>query len=118
MDTSPVPPLKNTCIPVEGLFYYDPLLTAVVMLRVLRIYVNSALAYGFTRAVTYDYKSSKRYYNDKTGESEDKEMLLVDKIGRISGMTAAAILLWPGMIGEDLARLECAVKGKDPKEYQ
>ena len=85
---------------------------------VLRLYVNSALAYGFTRAVTYDYESSKQYYNDRTGRREEKEMLLVDKLGTVSSKTVSAILLWPGMLGEDLARLECAVKGKDPKEYQ
>jgi hypothetical protein len=93
----------------------------VAMMRaVLRMYVTSTMAYGFTRAVTYAYESSKRYYKGKTGECETKERLLVDKIGTISGMTVtvAAILVWPGMLGEDLARVECLVKGKDPKEYQ
>jgi hypothetical protein len=85
---------------------------------VLRLYVNGALVYGFTRAVTYDYESSKRYYNEKTGKKEEKEMLIVNKLGTISGKTVSAIILWPGMLGEDLARLECALRGKDPKEYQ
>lgn len=86
--------------------------------RALRLYVNGALAYGFTRAVTYDYESSKQYYNDKTGREEKKEMLLVDKLGTVWGKTVSTLIFWPGMLGADLARLECAVKGKDPREYQ
>ncbi len=68
--------------------------------------------------MTYDYQSTKKYYNKITYESEVKDMLLVDKIGRISGNTCAALIAWPAMLGEDLAKLECAVKGKDVKEYQ
>ena len=80
--------------------------------------MNTCLAYGFTRAVTYDYKDTKKYYNDRTGVYETKEMLLTDKIGQITGKTCAALIVWPGMLGEDLARLECAVKGRDAREYQ
>lgn len=91
---------------------------SVVCRVVLRVYVNTCLSYGFTRSVTYDFKDTKKYYNRNTGELEKKDMLLVDKIGRISRQTFAAVFLWPGMLGEDLARLECAVKGKDVREYQ
>ena len=84
----------------------------------LRLYCGATIAYGFTRASTYDYKSSIEYYNAKTGKCEHKEMLLVDKIGIIARRTAAAVVLWPTMLGEDMTRLECAFKGKDPKEYQ
>ena len=80
---------------------------------VLRAYFNTALVYGFARAVTYDYKGSKKYYNDNTRTYENKEMLLVDKIGRVSTNTLAAVLAWPFMLGDDLARLECTIKGKD-----
>jgi hypothetical protein len=90
----------------------------VVCRVVFRAYVNTCLAYGFTRSVTYDYKGTKKYYNRNTCEREEKDMLLVDKIGRITGGTCAALIMWPGMVGEDLARLECAVKGKDVREYQ
>ncbi len=45
-------------------------------------------------------------------------MLLADKVGRIAGNTCVALIVWPGLLGEDLARLECAVKGKDVREYQ
>ncbi len=68
--------------------------------------------------MTYDYKGTKRYYNEVTDRREEKDMLLVDKIGRITGGTCAALIMWPGMVGEDLARLECAVRGKDVGEYQ
>lgn len=68
--------------------------------------------------MTYDYKNTKKYYNEITGRYEVKDMLLIDKIGRISGSTCAAGFFWPGMLGEDLARLECAAKGKDTREYQ
>jgi hypothetical protein len=83
-----------------------------------RVYFRTCLAYGFTRSVTYDYKGTKKYYNEVTEKREEKDMLLVDKIGRITGSTCAALVMWPGMLGEDLARLECAVKGKDAREYQ
>jgi hypothetical protein len=84
----------------------------------VRMYFRTCLAYGFTRSVTYDYKGTKRYYNEVTEKREEKDMLLVDKIGRITGGTCAALVMWPVMLGEDLARLECAVKGKDVREYQ
>jgi hypothetical protein len=45
-------------------------------------------------------------------------MLLVDKMGRITSRTCAAVIMWPGMMGEDLARLECAMRGKDSSEYR
>jgi hypothetical protein len=51
-------------------------------------------------------------------DNETKEMLLVDKIARITGKTCAALIVWPHMMVEDLTRLECAVKGKDIREYQ
>ena len=88
-----------------------------MMRAAARVYFNTCLAYGFTRSVTYDYQSTKRYFNKITDKSEVKDMLLVDKIGRISGYTCAALILWPAMLGEDMARLECAMKGKDVKEY-
>ena len=92
---------------------------AVAMLQsAARVYFNTCLAYGFARSVTYDYKGTKKYYNEVTEKREEKDMLIVDKIGRITGSTCAALFLWPGMLGEDLARLECAVKGKDAREYQ
>ncbi len=50
--------------------------------------------------------------------SEAKDMLLVDKMGRITSRTCAAVIMWPGMMGEDLARLECAMRGKDSSEYR
>ena len=89
-----------------------------LMYKAARVYLNTCLAYGFTRSVTYDYKGTKRYYNEVTEKREEKDMLLVDKIGRITGGTCAALVMWPVMLGEDLARLECAVKGKDVREYQ
>lgn len=90
----------------------------LVLKRIARMYFNTCLAYGFTRAVTYDYQSTKKYYNEITDRREEKDMLIVDKIGCITGKTCAALFLWPGMLGEDLGRLECAVKGKDAREYQ
>jgi hypothetical protein len=61
---------------------------------------------------------TKKYYNEVTEKREEKDMLLVDKIGRIAGQSCAAVIMWPGMLGEDLARLECAMKGKDLSEYR
>jgi hypothetical protein len=90
----------------------------LVLQLAARWYLRTCLAYGFTRSVTYDYMGTKKYYNEVTEKREEKEMLLVDKIGRITGGTCAALIMWPGMLGEDLARLECAVKGKDAREYQ
>ena len=86
--------------------------------RALRVYFHSCVAYGFARSVSYDYKGTKRYYNEVTEKREEKDMLLVDKIGRITGQSCAAVIMWPGMLGEDLARLECAMRGKDHMEYQ
>ena len=88
------------------------------LLRYLHIYANSTLAYGFTRAVTWDYSGTRLYLNQKTEKYESKEMLLTDKIGRVSGRTLMAVFAWPAMLGDDLARLECRLTGKDPAEYK
>ncbi len=45
-------------------------------------------------------------------------MLVLDKIGRVMSKSFAAIIMWPGMLGDDLTRLECRVRGKDTEEYQ
>ena len=89
-----------------------------LLYKAARVYLNTCLAYGFTRSVTYDYKGTKQYRNEVTDRCEEKDMLLVDKIGRITGQSCAAPILWAAMLGEDLARLECAVRGKNAREYQ
>ncbi len=87
------------------------------MLTFFKRYAAATLAFGFTRAVTYNYDGKKFYYNRRTRTTELKDMLLVDSIGRVTGNTCAAIFIWPIMLGDDLTRLECAVLGKDLKEY-
>jgi hypothetical protein len=85
-----------------------------------RRYVGATLSYGFVRAATNEYydDTKKLYYNSNTRKSEHKDRLLVYKLGRISSNTFAAVTVWPLMVGDDLIRLECAVRGKDPKEYE
>ena len=80
--------------------------------------MTATMAYGFTRAVTYSYNGSSVYFNEKTGRSEQKEMLLTDKVGRVTKHTFAAMIVWPVMLSMDLARVECFVRGKDPAEYR
>jgi hypothetical protein len=80
-------------------------------------YISATLLYGFVRASTYASRTEHYYFNSKTDAYEKKEMLLVDKIGRITGDTAVAIVLWPVMLGQDLAFLECKARGKDPAAY-
>lgn len=81
-------------------------------------YVSATLLYGFVRSVSYDYKSSKLYFNNKKGIYEKKEMLLIDKISRITKHTIIAVTIWPLMLCEDITRIECAINGKDPSEYE
>lgn len=92
--------------------------TMASLSRVLNAYVNVTLAYGFTRAVTYDYHDMKKYFNAKAYKTEVKEMLLVDKAARVGANTLAAIGAWPFMVHEDLRRLECALKRQDVSEYE
>jgi len=101
------------CLEQIGVMSLEPALRLIG-----RVYVRTFLAYGFTRSVTYNYQSTKKYWNEITLDNEMKEMLLVDKMARITGQTCAALFIWPYMVGEDLTRLECAVKGKDIREYQ
>ncbi len=86
-------------------------------LRLARLYAPTTLAYGFTRAVTYNYEGTREYWNSRTHKYERKEKLVVDKLATVSGGTFAALLLWQGMLGQDLARLECYLKGRDVREY-
>ncbi len=87
-------------------------------MKVINVYVGATAAYGFTRAVTYDYEKTAEYYNRKTFCYESKEMLFTDKAGTILGKTCFAITGWPFLLGRDLIRLECAARGKDLSEYE
>ena len=83
----------------------------------LRNYVAVTVAYGFTRAVTYDYEGTKEYYNKKTWKHEKKPMLVVDNLGVILGKTIDSVVFWPFIVAHDLKRLECFAVGVDLKEY-
>jgi len=85
--------------------------------KVVKLYGGTVAAYGFTRAVTYDYENTAEYYNRKTFHYESKEMLFTDRVGTILGKTFSAITGWPFLLGRDLIRLECAARGKDLSEY-
>ena len=91
--------------------------TALFLSKWARRYVSATVCYGFARATTYDYDSAKVYYNHITHTYEHKEMLLADQLGRVAFKSLAAVTVWPVMAGEDLARLECAVRKKDLREY-
>jgi hypothetical protein len=91
--------------------------TVIMFAKYARRYLALTLGYGFTRAVTWDYNGKKEYYNREKFAYENKEMLITDKIGRITCNTWAAVTVWPLMLGEDLRRLEFAVTGKNPSEY-
>jgi len=86
-------------------------------LHPLAYYVCGTLSYGFIRSVSYNWNSERRYYENSTGSYALKEKLIVNKIGSVVGETVAAVAVWPVMMGEDLVRLECVVRGKDPGEY-
>jgi hypothetical protein len=86
-------------------------------LKVVRLYLKGTALYGFTRAVTWEYEGKKEYYNARTREFETKEKLIVDKAAGIAGGTFSAYFAWPYMLGDDLTRLECAVKDRDAREY-
>ena len=45
-------------------------------------------------------------------------MLVLDKISSVLFKSFATIIVWPGMLGDDLALLECRVRGKDIDEYK
>jgi hypothetical protein len=87
------------------------------ILKLMNYYAGVTVAYGFTRSVTYDYTRDRNYYNEKVSRYETKEMLVTDKLGTVAGKTFSAISVWPFMIVHDFNRLECAVTGKDLKEF-
>jgi hypothetical protein len=86
-------------------------------LKIMKVYLQSTTLYGFTRAVTWDYEGKKEYYNARTKEFETKEKLIVDKAYGVLRGAFAAYFVWPGMLSDDLTRLECAVKGREAREY-
>lgn len=83
----------------------------------LRNYAFVTTAYGLVRSVTYNRERSKQYRNLKTERYETRPMLLVDRIERIISRSLSALIVWPFMLGEDLSRLECLARGRDPQEY-
>ena len=86
-------------------------------LHPLAYYLCGTLSYGFIRSVSYNWNSTRRYHENSTGLYVLKEKLIIDKIGSVTGDTLAAVAVWPVMMGEDLVRLECVVRGKDSGEY-
>ena len=86
--------------------------------RLWNIYLGSTMAYGFARAVTYDRESTGLYHNKKTDRGEVKEMLVIDQVWRVMGMTCSTAVLWPFLLGNDLSRLECVMRGKNYEEYR
>ena len=85
---------------------------------IIQVYLNCTMGYGFWLTLTYERPSMKRYYNNKTERDEVKEMLVVDKIVQIIGTSCIAVFTWPWMLGYDLSRLECVLRGKNHEEYK
>ena len=91
---------------------------AALSLRdVIPVYVGATASFGFVRAVTYDYDPVRSYFNKRTREFENKEMLVADKVGMVLGKSIAATAFWPLMLHGDLGRLECWLTGKHSDEY-
>ena len=88
------------------------------VIKFVRIYVISTSLYGFTRAVSYDYKDTMRYFNRSSMQIEEKKMLLVDNIGNVVSRTFEANFHWPSMLKKDLIVLECITRGKNVEEYK
>jgi hypothetical protein len=93
------------------------IITPAHVSKFVKYYASATLLYGFVRSVTYDFKPTGEYYNWKTHSYETKDILLVDCVKRVTANTAAAVTVWPLMLNDDIVRLECAVYGKDPREY-
>jgi hypothetical protein len=91
--------------------------TALRVANGLSFYACGTVMYGFIRSTTYDYKKTERYFNEKTRSFEVKEMLYVDKAGRVLFNSLAAVTVWPFMVLDDFKRLECKVRGVDSEEY-
>ncbi len=90
---------------------------ASALRNIARVYFNTALIFGFTRAVTYNYENKKEYFNSKIYRYEQKDMLLVDNIANVIVKTFAALIFLPHMLHEDLTKLECRTRGKSFEEY-
>jgi hypothetical protein len=84
----------------------------------MKWYMRSTILYGFGRAVTYDYEDTRKYWNNKHERYENKEKLVVDKISWVMSKSFSTIFVWHLMLGDDLTRLECHVRGKDYEEYK
>ena len=84
----------------------------------VRWYFGTTVIYGFSRAVTYDYKGEKLYFNRNMEKFETKKMLTVDNFSRIVHNSLAACFVWPSMLADDIKLIECGLKGKDPAEYE
>ena len=80
-------------------------------------YICCTISYGFVRAVTYDWSSTRRYHQASTRTYETKEKLLADKIGSVVSQTCVACWVWPWMLSMDLMRLECYVREKSIMDY-
>ena len=90
---------------------------SIFKIPLLARYFAGAYLYGFVHTVAHSYDSHKLYYQKSTASYVQKQKLLADKLSSVAMGTICAPIIWPLMLGQDLAGLECAVQGKDPEEY-
>ena len=83
----------------------------------VRRYVGVTLSYGAMRALTYEYDGTQNYYDSTKDKFETKPMLWSHTLGRAMSHSVAAVTVWPVMLGKDLARLECLLRGLDHATY-
>jgi hypothetical protein len=82
-----------------------------------RRYLAATLAYGFTRAVTYDYEDQVFSYNYGKKSYDGHPLLVADTAALIVLKTAVTPVLWPAILHHDVSRLECFWFDKAPPKY-
>ena len=79
-------------------------------------YFPCTFLYGAVHCIM-DMPSEDVYTNNTNGKHEKQPVLLTHKIGYLVAGGCIGVAMWPIMLKDDVTRLECLLRGKDPSNY-
>jgi hypothetical protein len=80
-------------------------------------YLAITAGYSLTRTIPRVWDATVEHKNRITNKFEIKPMLITHKLAACIVCTITGPWLWPVYATEDVTRLECYLRGKNPAEY-
>ena len=80
-------------------------------------YSTVTCAYGALHSLLYLWDRIGSYFNYTKKETEERQLLLVDKLVYAGAMTAIAPVYWPLLLYKNVRRAETSLHWKDAKDF-